>query len=201
MREIEAAARKAARVLEEQGAIVEEADPPLDANGRHDPRHVVAGDGRRSSMRLRRRAAAKWIRVCARSPNADGASRAGDYIAAYNRARRAAHRHAGLPRALRPAANAGDADHRAQSRGLRCRTSGEFGDDWINWSPYTYPFNLTQQPAASVPCGLAAQRSADGGADRRAAIAPRPCVCCGRRGRSNRRCRCRICRRAKLILK
>ena len=33
---------------------------------------------------------------------------------------------------------------------------GDFGDDWINWSPYTYPFNLTQQPAASVPVGLAA---------------------------------------------
>ncbi len=32
---------------------------------------------------------------------------------------------------------------------------GRFGDDWINWSPYTYPFNLTQQPAASVPCGFA----------------------------------------------
>jgi aspartyl-tRNA(Asn)/glutamyl-tRNA(Gln) amidotransferase subunit A len=31
---------------------------------------------------------------------------------------------------------------------------GSFGDDWINWSPYTYPFNLTQQPAASVPCGF-----------------------------------------------
>ncbi len=33
---------------------------------------------------------------------------------------------------------------------------GDFGDDWLNWSPYTYPFNLTQQPAASVPVGLAA---------------------------------------------
>jgi aspartyl-tRNA(Asn)/glutamyl-tRNA(Gln) amidotransferase subunit A len=32
---------------------------------------------------------------------------------------------------------------------------GRFGDEWINWSPYTYPFNLTQQPAASVPCGFA----------------------------------------------
>ena len=31
---------------------------------------------------------------------------------------------------------------------------GRFGDDWINWSPYTYPFNLTQQPTASVPCGF-----------------------------------------------
>ncbi len=25
---------------------------------------------------------------------------------------------------------------------------------WWEWSPFTYPFNLTQQPAAAVPCGL-----------------------------------------------
>ena len=31
---------------------------------------------------------------------------------------------------------------------------GSYGDRWIDWSPYTYPFNLTQQPAASVPCGF-----------------------------------------------
>jgi aspartyl-tRNA(Asn)/glutamyl-tRNA(Gln) amidotransferase subunit A len=29
-----------------------------------------------------------------------------------------------------------------------------YGNGWIDWSPYTYPFNLTQQPAASVPCGF-----------------------------------------------
>jgi aspartyl-tRNA(Asn)/glutamyl-tRNA(Gln) amidotransferase subunit A len=39
--------------------------------------------------------------------------------------------------------------------GLVVPEGGAFGDDWINWSPYTYPFNLTQQPAASVPSGLA----------------------------------------------
>jgi aspartyl-tRNA(Asn)/glutamyl-tRNA(Gln) amidotransferase subunit A len=27
---------------------------------------------------------------------------------------------------------------------------------WTEWTPFTYPFNLTQQPAASVPCGLTA---------------------------------------------
>lgn len=26
--------------------------------------------------------------------------------------------------------------------------------DWTSWTPYTYPFNMTQQPALSVPCGL-----------------------------------------------
>jgi aspartyl-tRNA(Asn)/glutamyl-tRNA(Gln) amidotransferase subunit A len=25
---------------------------------------------------------------------------------------------------------------------------------WPDWTPFSYPFNLTQQPAASVPCGL-----------------------------------------------
>lgn len=26
---------------------------------------------------------------------------------------------------------------------------------WTSWSPYTYPFNMTQQPAITVPCGFA----------------------------------------------
>ena len=25
---------------------------------------------------------------------------------------------------------------------------------WTDWTPFTFPFNLTQQPAASIPCGL-----------------------------------------------
>lgn len=28
---------------------------------------------------------------------------------------------------------------------------------WVDWTPFSYPFNLTQQPAASVPCGLVAE--------------------------------------------
>ncbi len=33
----------------------------------------------------------------------------------------------------------------------------DYGDDrWCDWTPFSYPFNLTQQPAASVPCGLTA---------------------------------------------
>lgn len=26
--------------------------------------------------------------------------------------------------------------------------------DWAEWAPFSYPFNLSQQPAASVPCGF-----------------------------------------------
>jgi aspartyl-tRNA(Asn)/glutamyl-tRNA(Gln) amidotransferase subunit A len=25
---------------------------------------------------------------------------------------------------------------------------------WVSWTPFTFPFNMTQQPAASIPCGL-----------------------------------------------
>jgi aspartyl-tRNA(Asn)/glutamyl-tRNA(Gln) amidotransferase subunit A len=32
--------------------------------------------------------------------------------------------------------------------------SGPDGKPNIQWSPYTYPFNLSRHPAASVPCGL-----------------------------------------------
>ncbi len=150
--EIEAALRKVARALEEQGAIVEEADPPL---------------GRSPDM-IR----AMWWPVMSALADSVGARRAemdpglldiaergkrftaGDYIAAYN-ARAEMHaamlafheRHDLLLTPAMPIT--------AFKVGLCGPESGEFGDDWINWSPYTYPFNLTQQPAASVSCGLA----------------------------------------------
>jgi aspartyl-tRNA(Asn)/glutamyl-tRNA(Gln) amidotransferase subunit A len=28
------------------------------------------------------------------------------------------------------------------------------GNAWMNWTPFSFPFNLTQQPAASIPCGF-----------------------------------------------
>ena len=30
---------------------------------------------------------------------------------------------------------------------------GWHSPDWTSWTPYTYPFNMTQQPALSLPCG------------------------------------------------
>jgi aspartyl-tRNA(Asn)/glutamyl-tRNA(Gln) amidotransferase subunit A len=31
---------------------------------------------------------------------------------------------------------------------------GSQDSGWPSWTPFTYPFNLTQQPAGSVPCGF-----------------------------------------------
>jgi aspartyl-tRNA(Asn)/glutamyl-tRNA(Gln) amidotransferase subunit A len=33
--------------------------------------------------------------------------------------------------------------------------SPPFYSHWFDWAPFCYPFNLTQQPAATVPCGVA----------------------------------------------
>jgi len=30
----------------------------------------------------------------------------------------------------------------------------EDGKAWMSWTPFSFPFNLTQQPAASIPCGF-----------------------------------------------
>jgi aspartyl-tRNA(Asn)/glutamyl-tRNA(Gln) amidotransferase subunit A len=35
--------------------------------------------------------------------------------------------------------------------------AGSSSPDWTSWTPYSYPFNLTQQPAISVPCGFTAE--------------------------------------------
>jgi aspartyl-tRNA(Asn)/glutamyl-tRNA(Gln) amidotransferase subunit A len=31
---------------------------------------------------------------------------------------------------------------------------GSVSPRWTSWTPFTYPFNMTQQPAASIPCGV-----------------------------------------------
>jgi aspartyl-tRNA(Asn)/glutamyl-tRNA(Gln) amidotransferase subunit A len=33
---------------------------------------------------------------------------------------------------------------------------GSDAEPWIDWTPFTFPFNLSQQPACSVPCGFTA---------------------------------------------
>lgn len=38
----------------------------------------------------------------------------------------------------------------------RLSPGGDATGKWVNWTPFTCPFNLTQQPAASVGCGFTA---------------------------------------------
>ncbi len=38
--------------------------------------------------------------------------------------------------------------------GLNTPGDGRFGRTWTNWTPFTYPFNITGDPAISVPAGL-----------------------------------------------
>src|SRR5450631_1046594 len=151
--EIEAAVRKAARSLEAQGAIVEETDPPL--AGTPDLIRamwwpVMTGlvdavpAARRAEMDPGLRAVAERGRAFS----------VGDYVAAYT-ARSELHNamlgfHARYDLLLTPTMPV-----TALKVGREGPDDGGYGDDWINWSPYTYPFNLTQQPAASVPSGLA----------------------------------------------
>jgi aspartyl-tRNA(Asn)/glutamyl-tRNA(Gln) amidotransferase subunit A len=151
--EIEAASRKAARMLQEQGAVVEEADPPL--------------------KRTREMIQAMWWPVMTALVDAVVPGRraeidpgilalaergrrftVGDYLTAYT-ARAELHNamrrfHERYDLLLSPAMPI-----TALKVGLETPDDGNFGGDWSGWSPYTYPFNLTQQPAASVPSGLA----------------------------------------------
>jgi len=40
--------------------------------------------------------------------------------------------------------------------GREAPASHHDGERWSDWTPFTYPFNLTGQPACSVPCGFTA---------------------------------------------
>jgi aspartyl-tRNA(Asn)/glutamyl-tRNA(Gln) amidotransferase subunit A len=151
--EIETAARKAARALEEQGAIVEEADPPLTRTreliqAMWWPVMTMLADSlppaRRAEMDpglLKLAELGKRFTVA-------------DYVAAYtertelHQAMLAFHQRYDL--LLTPSMPV-----TALKVGLETAEDGAYGADWTGWSPYTYPFNLTQQPAASVPSGLA----------------------------------------------
>jgi aspartyl-tRNA(Asn)/glutamyl-tRNA(Gln) amidotransferase subunit A len=153
--EVEAAAAKAAQVFGELGAIVEEADP-----GFADPFEMI-----------RTLWGAVSATVVAGAPEKDRARMdpgflaiaelgkkysLADYLAAYTA--RADYANAMVrfhekydllltPQMPTPAIEAGRVTP----------ADGSYGDNWLNWSPYTYPFNLTQQPAASAPCGFSSE--------------------------------------------
>src|SRR3954463_10475453 len=150
--EVEAATAKAAHVFAELGAIVEEADP-----GFADPYEMI--------MTLWGAVSAT---VVAAAPEKDRARMdpgflqmaelgkkylVADYLAAYTAradiANAMARFHEKYDLLLTP-----QMPTPAIEAARVTPADGSYGDNWLNWSPYTYPFNLTQQPAASVPCGF-----------------------------------------------
>jgi aspartyl-tRNA(Asn)/glutamyl-tRNA(Gln) amidotransferase subunit A len=150
--EIETATREAVRVFEEQGAIVEEADPDL--KRADDIIRVLWFAGARSIVDSVPEAARAEMDPgflqCAEWGRGISAS---DYLAAYS-ARAELYRtmlafHERYDLLLTPAMPV-----TAFEVGLVAPPQSSYGQNWLDWSPYTYPFNLTQQPAASVPCGV-----------------------------------------------
>jgi len=152
--QIEAAARKAAYGLQKQGAHVEEADPPLDEA--FEVIQALWWPGVTAIVD----AIAPAERALMDPGLLAGAERGrhatvSDYLAAYTKrntlyaAMVEFHRRYDLlitPTMPITALKVGE---------IKPEQAG-YDDNWINWSPYSYPFNLTQQPAASVPSGLAA---------------------------------------------
>jgi aspartyl-tRNA(Asn)/glutamyl-tRNA(Gln) amidotransferase subunit A len=150
--QVELAAKRAARSLAEQGAIVEEADPPVEsARDIIRPlwwsaaRNIVDAvpENERSAMDP------GFLKIAEAGRQFTAAA----YIAA-TIARSALYSamlgfHNRFDLLLSPTMPIA-----AFEVGREGPRDGDFGDDWVNWSPYTYPFNLTGQPAASVPCGV-----------------------------------------------
>jgi aspartyl-tRNA(Asn)/glutamyl-tRNA(Gln) amidotransferase subunit A len=150
--EVETATAKAARVFEELGAHVEAVDPgfaePIDilntiwfgvsasivASVPEAQRQMMDPDFRRMAEKGRGIALADYLSAHARRAQL------------YDHMRRFHERYDLLLTPQMPLA--------AFEAGRVTPADGRFGDDWIAWSPYTYPFNLTGQPAASVPCGF-----------------------------------------------
>jgi len=151
--EIEAAAARAARVFADFGAIVEEVDP-----GFADPTEIlrtiwyaVASTIVGAVPPAEREKVDPGLRHIADAGRSYSLS---DYLCAHTQRTEFAQTmlrfHERYDLLLTP-----QMPVTAIEAGRVTPANGPFGDEWINWSPYTYPFNLTQQPAASVPCGFA----------------------------------------------
>src|SRR3954467_10573631 len=151
-REVEAATKQAAQAFNDLGAIVEEADPRFP-----DPHELI--------MTLWGAVSATIVTAASEADRAKmdpgflqmaelGKKYSlADYLAAFTAradiANAMARFHERYDLLLTP-----QVPIPALEAGRVTPPDGSYGDNWINWSPYTYPFNLTQQPAASIPCGF-----------------------------------------------
>jgi aspartyl-tRNA(Asn)/glutamyl-tRNA(Gln) amidotransferase subunit A len=149
--QVEAAVRSAAAVLADAGADVEETDPgfadPVDAF------HVLWFAGAAKVVEAYGPDALQRIDPgLRRGIERAGAITAADYLNAtavrMDLGVRMGHFHQTYDLLLTPTMPI-----TAFPKGMDV-PKGWHGEDWTSWTPYTYPFNMPQQPAASVPCGF-----------------------------------------------
>lgn len=145
------ATEKAAKVFAELGATVEEVDPPVS-----DPRaiaDVLWHTGAAVAMKhVGASDEAQLDPGLLREVKSGRALTAVDYLDAFLARGALAHKmavfHETYDLLLTPQMPTGAVPVGADvPRGSPFR-------HWIEWSPFTYPFNVTQQPAASAPCGF-----------------------------------------------
>ena len=150
---VAAAVRRAVEGLAGLGAYVEEADPdfsdPVEAfhtlwfSG---AARVTAAAGRRGSGRC-------WTPGCGRSRERGARFSALDYLAAVDVRMDLGRRMGRFHDVVRRAGHARPCRSPRSRRAWRS-PAGSGHRRWTGWTPFTYPFNLTQQPAATVPCGV-----------------------------------------------
>jgi len=154
-REIDAITREAVRALADAGAHVEEADPPLpDVHAIFRVHWWIGCYNAVRSIAPERRALMDpgLVRIAdeARSLGLDDYLDAIAARGAFGASMRAFHeRYEFLvtPTVAVAPFTAGT---------LAPESLGDVGSDWTTWASFSYPFNLTQQPAATVPCGFTA---------------------------------------------
>ncbi len=146
--------RRAVQVLADLGAIVEEVDPPIDSDCTEMfHTHWFAG-AYNALLNLPEAEFARLDPGLLKTYRMGKAISLADYMRAANArgrlgaAMRDFHQRYTLlvtPSLAVPAFEAGRL------------APADMGDAyWTAWTPFTYPFNLTQQPALSVPCGFTA---------------------------------------------
>ncbi|MBV8521606.1 MAG: amidase, partial [Acetobacteraceae bacterium] len=149
--ELETITAAAVRAFVELGATLEEADPPW-----QDPIDIIRTIWRAGSwMELSSAPPERWREadpglVAFAEPGRD--MKASEFVSAAN-ARSALFKtmsefHDRYDLLVTPTVATA-----AFEVGHNTPPDGRFGEEWFNWAPYSYPFDLTLQPAASVPCG------------------------------------------------
>ncbi len=152
---IRAATAAIAARLTEFGAIVEEVDPGFTRDEARRPLKALWDAGCAQVLKgvpeAKREDVDAGFRRCAaagdRLAATDVLQAMADRAALYETMRRFHERYDLLLTPTMPVT--------AIEAGVEVPRDGSFGAEWFDWSPYTWPFNVTGQPAASVPVGLA----------------------------------------------